>query len=565
MTDPRRPLPSSVLQDLSVILLMLSFFVRMMMTVHGFVPSSQRQRQFHPHSQLHSQIFSNNRLLRLQYSYYDNYEDAAEEEDRRLAYYQEQERWGGGGGGYNDMAVPPPPPPPPPRRPLSRIEREEMEFNEARRDDILSRRNDIISASLGDDDLYYGSTRKDSDRYGDFNRQSQGYRKYPRNYNNRYSYDVQPQPYHSEPYSRGGVNGDGQRARVGGEYDIHPSVMEDSIRHDGDYILSSLNPEVPFRPMHYNPSSYENNGMYREMRNERRGHREARVRPDVRNMREELVDDGLALCDDVEELLAQIELNNLEGRNSDELLLMLAEARQAVASRLNSVNGKNRRHNFRREGRKSKSANDLRLEYMAKVASGLASYSIEGGSEQTWSYDSPDVDRVRIELSTEGLEMDAEVELQQGDDSIPYKTRVFSDDGKLRPFSTVINTPLYPNKISVVNKSEQGIAVDVIVRAIPRYTVVRQLLRTKARIRKPFMRRVLRSKLSEEPVVIVSNGEKGHDEERVYRNKGQNRIRIPTKDEKNNAITVDKADDGVLKRWCDMSNRYMYTDMSKGK
>ena len=162
---------------------------------------------------------------------------------------------------------------------------------------------------------------------------------------------------------------------------------------------------------------------------------------------------------------------------------MLAEARQAVASRLNSVNSKNRRHNFRREGRKSKSANDLRLEYMAKVASGLASYSIEGGSEQTWSYDSPDVDRVRIELSTEGLEMDAEVELQQGDDSIPYKTRVFSDDGKLRPFSTVINTPLYPNKISVVNKSEQGIAVDVIVRAIPRYTVVRQLLRTKARIR----------------------------------------------------------------------------------
>ena len=318
MTDQRRLLPTSILQDLSVILLMLSFFVRMMMmTVHGFVPSSQRQR---PHSQ--SQIVPKNcRLLGLQYSYYDNYEDAAaaaEEEDRRLAYYQEQERWGRGG--YNDMAVPPPPPPPPPprRRPLSRIEREDMELNEARRDDILSRRNDIISASLGDDDdLYYGSTRKDPDRYGDYNRQTQGYRKYPRNYNNRYSYDVQPQPYHYEPYSRGGgVNGDGRMARVGGEYDIHPSVMEGGIRHDDDYILSSLDPEVPFRPMHYNPSSYENNGMYREMRNERRGHQEARVRPDVRNMREELFDDGLALCDDVEELLAQIELNNLEGRNS---------------------------------------------------------------------------------------------------------------------------------------------------------------------------------------------------------------------------------------------------------
>jgi len=66
---------------------------------------------------------------------------------------------------------------------------------------------------------------------------------------------------------------------------------------------------------------------------------------------------------------------------------------------------------------------------------------LQGGTLRTWSYYSPAVENVQVILSTEGSQLDAEIELWQGQDNVPSKMRVYSENGLIRPFSVVIATP----------------------------------------------------------------------------------------------------------------------------
>jgi len=89
---------------------------------------------------------------------------------------------------------------------------------------------------------------------------------------------------------------------------------------------------------------------------------------------------------------------------------------------------------------------------------------VQGGSLRTWSYRSPAVEQVQVVLSTEGRPLDADIELWHGPDNTPVKMRVYCENGQLRPFSAVIETPRGPNTVAIRNigQIEFPIAADVI-------------------------------------------------------------------------------------------------------
>merc|ERR1719337_251900 len=89
---------------------------------------------------------------------------------------------------------------------------------------------------------------------------------------------------------------------------------------------------------------------------------------------------------------------------------------------------------------------------------------VQGGSLRTWSYRSPSVEQVQVVLSTEGRPLDADIELWHGPDNTPVKMRVYCENGQLRPFSAVIETPRGPNTVAIRNigQIEFPIAANVV-------------------------------------------------------------------------------------------------------
>ena len=75
---------------------------------------------------------------------------------------------------------------------------------------------------------------------------------------------------------------------------------------------------------------------------------------------------------------------------------------------------------------------------------------VQGGSLRTCSFDES-VERVQVFLRTEGRPLTANVELWQGPDNTPQKVQVYLEDGDLRPFSAVLESPGGSNAVAIRN------------------------------------------------------------------------------------------------------------------
>jgi len=102
-------------------------------------------------------------------------------------------------------------------------------------------------------------------------------------------------------------------------------------------------------------------------------------------------------------------------------------------------------------------------ELKSTVSGDIDGVLVQGGSLRTWSYRSPLVEQVQVVLSTEGRPLDADIELWHGPDNTPLKMRVYVENGQLRPFSAVIETPRGPNTVAIRNigQIEFPLAADV--------------------------------------------------------------------------------------------------------
>jgi len=95
---------------------------------------------------------------------------------------------------------------------------------------------------------------------------------------------------------------------------------------------------------------------------------------------------------------------------------------------------------------------------MARQSSSMRDYhaldgiTVQGGSLKTWSFATPAIERVQVNLrTTEGRPFNGDIDLWHGPDSTKQKIAVYSEDGRARPLNIVIETPKGQNAIRIQN------------------------------------------------------------------------------------------------------------------
>jgi hypothetical protein len=81
----------------------------------------------------------------------------------------------------------------------------------------------------------------------------------------------------------------------------------------------------------------------------------------------------------------------------------------------------------------------------------LSFHPVQGDSLRTWSIPNPAIQRVEVFLKTTGRPLNADVQLWQGPENAPQKMAIYVEDGSLRPFRTVLETPRGSNTVAIRN------------------------------------------------------------------------------------------------------------------
>mmetsp|Transcript_482 Transcript_482/g.616 ORF Transcript_482/g.616 Transcript_482/m.616 type:complete len:299 (+) Transcript_482:114-1010(+) len=89
---------------------------------------------------------------------------------------------------------------------------------------------------------------------------------------------------------------------------------------------------------------------------------------------------------------------------------------------------------------------------------------VQGSTLRTCSFNE-NVERVQVRLTTEGRPLNANIDLWQGPDNTPQKMAVYIEDGSVRPFNAVLETPGSGNAVAIRNTAPMEFPLSAMVEA----------------------------------------------------------------------------------------------------